>query len=141
MCNRWYSNWSVKLYKYITERNKQGWTFLRFCIKIFLHWDLIQADLEILNSVTTVLQVCFLVPHFSISIHIHNWCALLYFSTTPIITNEFGFSVIVYCLSSAPAISCVRPICNFGILHVFFVTSVIFLHIFFSRLLREIFPQ
>jgi hypothetical protein len=52
-----------------------------------------------------------------------NRSALLYFSTTTTITKGFGFSVIVYCLSSAPSISCVRPICIFRTLHISFATS------------------
>ena len=126
-----------KLYKYTPERNKQGWTLFELFVIEFLHWELIQEDLEILNSVTSVSQVCFLVSHFYISIHIHNWCASLYFSMTTTITNEVGFSVIVYFLSYALAISGVRTICSFRILHIFFVTLVIFLHIFLSSLCRE----
>ena len=71
----------------------------------FLHLRVNTSRSGYLNSVTTVLQVCFLVSHFSISFHILNRYASLYFSTTTTIANEFWFSVIVYCLSSAPAIS------------------------------------
>jgi hypothetical protein len=49
--------------------------------------------------------------------------ASLHFSTTTTVTKGFGFSANVYFLSSALAISCVRPICIFRTPHVSFATS------------------
>jgi hypothetical protein len=71
------------LISYLLERKKKK--KISYCTSLFidvtkgsLHKrvctfeNLIQADPKILNSVTSILQVCFFVPHFSISIHIHN---------------------------------------------------------------------
>ena len=46
------------LYKYTFWRRKYGWTFLINCNRGSLFRDLIQSNLEIPNSVTTVLWVC-----------------------------------------------------------------------------------
>jgi hypothetical protein len=78
--------------------------FLLFsCVKFV--WISFICSLLTVDIVFTIFYVFLNPSRLHYILFSSNRCASLYFSTTTTITKGFGFSVIVYCLSSAPAIS------------------------------------
>ena len=69
-------------------------------------WTSFICSLPTVDIVFTISFISSLFRHDCITILFSsNWCVSLYFSTTTTIANGFWFSVIVCCLSTAPAIS------------------------------------